>query len=46
MYCTATLVLPIFDTAGLVLQCSTIYNKIVRKWVVIHERLHFWEQDS
>ena len=25
---------------------ETIYNKIVRKWVEIHERLHFWEQDS
>ena len=27
-------ILPIFDTEGLVLQCSLIYNNTVRKWVI------------
>lgn len=28
-------ILPIFDTEGLVLQCSSLYNITVRKWVIL-----------
>lgn len=38
-------VLPIFDTAGIVLQCHSVYNMVERKRVISHERLHFWKQD-
>lgn len=39
-------ILPIFDVEGLVLQCFLTYNKVVRKRVLPHERLLFWEQNS
>ena len=42
---TGNKVLPVFDTSGVVLQCHSAYNRIVRKRMISHERLRFRKQD-